>query len=263
MGSAYIKLKNVSKEYYIFQKNIQRVLGILFGKKPNEIVKALTDVSIDAAPGERIAVFGVSDSGCSTLLRIISGVTFPTSGKVKTKGEINAFLNSKVGYDKEFSCIENIYLKANAIGLPKGIIRANEKQIIEFAGLEKYRDLPLKGAPRDAQLKMALAIHTLYQSDIFVLDERVANAKQSIRQSCQGKLRDYINSNPEMIVFATNIPRGFGKILFSRGIILDKGKIVFDGPIEDAMEEYYLTYKKSSKDIQDESTNETEDNFEM
>ena len=118
-NNTVIKLENVSKRYNVYSRNIDRIKGVLLNREPAEVKRALKNVSLEVEKGEHLVIFGIVDSGRSTLLKVISGITNPSKGKVSTYGTMNVMMDQKAGIDMEFSCRENIYMKANIVGLTR------------------------------------------------------------------------------------------------------------------------------------------------
>jgi ABC-type multidrug transport system ATPase subunit len=127
-----ISFQNVSKEYKLYSSNRARLLGIFFKRVPYKKKLAVNDVSFTVKRGESVALFGKNGAGKSTILKMITGVTFPTTGEIKVNGRVSALLELTSGFDQEFSGRENIYLKGHILGLKDSEISALEEEIIEF-----------------------------------------------------------------------------------------------------------------------------------
>lgn len=245
MSNKVIELKNINKDYYIYKNNFGRILGILFGKKPSKTIHALKNVSFSVEKGERVYIFGKVTSGVTTLQRIIAGIVYPTSGKVTTKGEINCLFGRAAGFDNEMTCMDNMYMRANVIGVPKDVIKANEEDIIEFAEIENYKNIALKQALKGTPVRLSLAIHLLKECDIFLLDERFTQGAVESKQKCEARFKEYIDAHPEITFVTSDIGAPWAKKHCNRGIVLYKGEVVFDGPIEEAALEFKEKYSKS------------------
>ena len=136
MNESVIEFKGVSKIYKLYKNDKRRLLGIFFKKVPYKEKKAVDKVSFDIKKGEAVAIFGKNGAGKSTILKIITGVTFPTSGEINVKGRVSALLELTSGFDPEFTGRENIYLKGRILGLKENEISKLEPAIVEFAELE-------------------------------------------------------------------------------------------------------------------------------
>lgn len=232
-----IKLDNVSKRFNIYSRNIERIKGVIFGREPAEVVYALKDVSLEVHEGERITVFGIVDSGRSTLAKVITGVTFPSSGKVNTFGKsMNVMLDPKAGMDVEFSCIDNIYMKANIVGITKEEIKPHIDEILEFAEITDFADLPLKRAPKGAASLMALAVHLVKDADLVICDEVFGGGGNRIMTKCESRMVEYAKEHPEKTIISTSNRVGYALRLGTRAIVLDNGVLAYDGDVEGANE---------------------------
>ncbi|MBQ0078285.1 MAG: ABC transporter ATP-binding protein [Eubacterium sp.] len=245
MSNKVVELKNINKEYYIYKNNFGRILGILFGKKPSETIYALKNVSLTIEKGERVYVFGKINSGVSTLQKIMAGIVYPTSGKVITNGEINCYFGKAAGFDNEMTCMDNMYMRANVIGVPKEVIKEHEEEIVEFAEIENYKNIALKQALKGTPARLGLAVHLLKDTDIYLMDENFSQGAVESKQKCEARFNEYIEAHPEttFIISVLGIP--WAKKHCDRGIVLYKGEIVFDGPIEEAVQEYKEKYNKA------------------
>ena len=259
MSDTVIKVQNVSKDFYIYRKNIQRIMGIFFGKEPPEIKHALKDVSFEVSKGEKVILIGVVESGRSTLENILSGIMFPTKGKVKTTGKINAMLNAKAGMDIEQTCIDNIYLKGNVAGLTPAKIKEIEDTVIERSGIEDYTTFALKRAPKNAPALMAMEIHIAAGGDLLFADETAFSGGGAPgRKQAEERLAEYLDENPEVTaVITTNSPE-FGKAVGTRGIVLSEGEIAFDGPVEEAYAAFNAIAKPQTEEPEQEQEQESD-----
>lgn len=230
-----IKLNNISKRFNVYSKNIERIKGALFGREPAEVKHALNNVSLEIKKGEHVVVCGVVDSGRSTLLKVIAGITSPSKGKVYVDGSVNVMLDSRVGIDMEFSCRENIYMKANVVGLSRAEIESHVDEIIEFAEIEKYVDIPMKRAPKGTAAQISTAVHLYKDADIILCDEVFGGGGNPVYTKCENRMLEYMDEKPHITVLMVSNRLAFVKNLGTRTIVLDKGKIVFDGDANEAI----------------------------
>lgn len=233
-NSIAVKLNNVSKRFNVYGRNIDRILGVLFGRKPAEVKRALNDVSLEIEKGEHVVVFGIVDSGRTTLLKVISEITKPSKGNTIVNGETNVMLDSKVGIDMEFTVRENIYMKANVVGLTRSEIEPYVEEIIRFSEMEKYVDIPMKRAPKGTASMISLAVHLCKDSDIILSDEVFGGGGSYIANKCEERLIEYIKDRPELasVTVTTKLP--FARKIGNRFIVLDRGSIVYDGNADEA-----------------------------
>lgn len=259
MGDTVIKVNNVSKKYNIYRKDLQKIRCVLFGKEPEETKYALTDVSFEVEKGERVAILGMLEAGRTTLLNVLSGVTYPSKGSVNVLGETNCMLNPRAGLEMEFSCRENIYLKGNVVGLTKEEVDAHLDEIIEIAEIKDYIDLPMKRAPKGAITLMSLAIHLIKDSDILISDDVFNGGGKVTKIKCEDLFTEYLRAHGDnvTIVMALN-HASYVKWHFPRGIVLHEGKIAFDGPILEAIDKYREITKSVKAALNADQTEEEE-----
>lgn len=239
-----LKVNGVSKKYNVYKKNIERIKGVILGSEPSEVKNALCNVSFEVKEGERVIIMGPVDSGRSTLAKVIGGVTFPSKGTVDVFSDnMNVMLDAKVGFDTEFSCRDNIFLKANVVGISRKEIDSHVDEILDFAEVTKFADLPMKNAPKGTVALMSLAVNLVKESDFLVIDEVFTGGGNRIFRKCFKRLADYVKKreNITMIMVSNRAPVD---AMVGRGIVLEKGKIIFDGDIEEAR-----VILKSIKDI--------------
>ena len=245
-----VKADHVSKKFNIYRKDMQKIVSVLFGKDPSEIMYALDDISFELEAGERINIFGVVGSGRSTLANIITDITSPSKGKVSVKGKINAMLNPKAGFEMEFSCRDNVYMKANMVGLPKGKADEIMDEVLKFAELTDFADLPLKRAPKGAPPLLSLAVHLAADADILIVDEVFGGGGSYVKTKCEDRLRDYLQEHEDVAMIMITNHLQCAKSLCHRGIVLDEGKTVFDGQIVEAVEVFREVYKRVNSTLE-------------
>ena len=229
MSEPIIELKNVYKDYYVYDSNMKRALGMLFKRKPKATKHALKDITITINKGDRVAIMGRSQSGRTSLAKIISGVFYQTKGKVKVKGTVNALLSRKVAFDYKCTCRENIYLKAIANGIPKNEIKKYEEETLEYSGAGKFADLPMKQAQPSVVACMALAIHLKKKADILVIDEGMGYGGDEARFKIEKSIAEYLEENKDVTAVMSRQYLTLMKAVCNRAIVLEKGEIVYDG----------------------------------
>lgn len=258
-----IQLDHIKKNYNIYKRNIQRVRGIFLGKEASEVKHALKDINLSIEKGERVLITGPVESGCSTLLSIIAGVIYPTKGKMKTKGSINAMLNVKAGLENEATCRENIYLKANVVGISRKVIDSKMDELIKDLQLEDYIDIALKSTPKGTPLKICLAVHLLKDADILLIDDNFSSGSSDVKEDCLRRIEEYLKDHSDVTMVISTNQLGFSKRVCTRGIILENGEITLDGVPYDAVERYKLIRRlgknKQSEETTEEITDETID----
>ena len=240
-NNTVIKLDSVSKRFNVYSRNIDRIKGVLYNKEPAEVRHALKQVSLEVKAGERVVVMGAVDSGRSTLAKIIAGVTSPSKGRVETFGKtMNVMLDAKVGMDMEFSCRDNIFMKANIVGLTKAEIAPYVDEILEFAEAIDFADLPLKRAPKGTPAMLSIAVHLQKNADILIIDEVFGGGGKYVTKKCEDILISYLAKHKDITVIVTTNNASFAKKVGRRGIVLDNGELVFEGDVVKAVKVFKL-----------------------
>lgn len=236
-----ISFDRVSKVYRLYKSDKQRLLGIFFKKIPYTKKCAVNDMSFQIHRGEAVAIFGKNGAGKSTILKMVTGVVFPTKGSVEVDGIVSALLELTSGFDMEFTGRENIYLKGQILGLKDEEIRALEPAIIEFAELDEYIDQPVRTYSSGMKARLGFSICVNINPEILIVDEALSVGDKAFQKKCTEKVRSLMQAENITLLFVThsvNTARDF----CDRGIVIKKGKLVFDGDIEKAIEYYETKY---------------------
>ena len=243
MKKIVIEFKNVTKRYKLYKNDKQRLLGIFFKKVKYKDKKAVDNVSFKIKKGEAVALFGKNGAGKSTILKMITEVAFPTSGKIIVNGRVSALLELTSGFDLEFTGRENIYLKGQILGLTNKEIRGLEKQIVDFADLEEYIDQPVRTYSSGMKARLGFSINVNIDPDILIVDEALSVGDEEFRNKCVEKVNEIVNQEDVTLLFVTH-STAVAKSFFKRGIVMNKGKKQFDGDIDEAIEKYEKILKK-------------------
>ena len=243
MSDTVIELKNVTKKYKLYKNDKQRLLGIFSKKIPYKEKKAVNDVSFKINRGESVALFGKNGTGKSTILKMITEVSFPTEGEVTVNGRVSALLELTSGFDQEFTGRENIYLKGQILGLKDTEIKKREQAIVDFADIEEYIDQPVRTYSSGMKARLGFAINANIEPDILVIDEALSVGDEEFKRKCVKKVNEIVNKENVTLLFVTHAT-GVAKDFCKRGIVMDKGKVVFDGSIDESVEKYNKIIKK-------------------
>lgn len=241
-----ISFQNVSKEYKLYSSNRARLLGIFVKKVPYKKKKAVDNVSFTVERGDSVALFGKNGAGKSTILKMITGVTFPTTGDIKVKGRVSALLELTSGFDQEFSGRENIYLKGHILGLKDSEIKALEDTIIEFSELEDYIDQPVRTYSSGMKSRLGFAINVNIKPEILIVDEALSVGDAAFKNKCKEKVNDIIKNDNVTLLFVTH-QTAVAEEFCKRGIVMKDGKLLFDGEVAEAAKKYDELYKKKKK----------------
>ena len=237
MEKTVIKFKNVNKIYKLFKNDKRRLLSIFSKKIPYKEKKAVNDVSFEIKQGEAVAIFGKNGAGKSTILKMITGVTFPTSGEIEVHGRVSALLELTSGFDPEFTGRENIYLKGRILGVKEEEIKRLEPTIVKFAELEEYIDQPVRTYSSGMKARLGFSVNVNIEPQILIVDEALSVGDEEFRRKCIKKINEIMEKEDVTLLFVTHAT-GTAKEFCKRGIVMKSGKTVFDGAIEDAIEQY-------------------------
>lgn len=243
MEEVVIKFKNVTKKYKLFKSEKRRLLYAFCKKIKYQEKKAVDNVSFEIRRGESVALFGKNGAGKSTILKMITGVCFPSDGEITVKGRVSALLELTSGFDPEFTGRENIYLKGQLLGLKKQEIEGLEKTIIDFAEIEEYIDQPVRTYSSGMKARLGFSINVNIKPEILIVDEALSVGDEEFKNKCTTKVNDIINKDNVTLLFVTHSTQ-MAKEFCKRGIVMEKGKLKFDGSIDDAIERYEKTLKK-------------------
>ncbi len=232
--SSYVALRDVLANSF---KN-------LFKQKNKETFWALKDINLDIQQGERVGIIGHNGAGKSTLLKIISRITPPTHGEIILNGRVASLLEVGTGFHPELTGRENIYLNGSILGLKKAEIDKKLDEIIDFSGVEKFIDTPLKHYSSGMQLRLAFSVAAHLEPEILLIDEVLAVGDMEFQKKCIGKMEEVSKQQGRTIVFVSHNMAAI-KQLCTSAIILEKGTNIFAGEVEDAINYYsqHLLYK--------------------
>lgn len=257
MNDIAIKVENVSKEYRLgtigggtLKGDIQSWMARIQGKEdPNSLIGsqnkskkkdrflALDDVSFEIKKGETIGIIGHNGAGKSTLLKLLSRVTAPTKGTISYNGRIAAMLEVGTGFHPELTGRENVYMNGAILGMTKAEITRKFDQIVKFAEMEKFIDTPVKRYSSGMYVKLAFSVAAHLDSDIMVMDEVLAVGDMKFQQKCLGRMGDAAENEGRTVLYVSHNMNTIRQ-LCSRCIVLDHGRVIFDGNTERAIELY-------------------------
>jgi lipopolysaccharide transport system ATP-binding protein len=262
MSDIILKAENVSKQYRLgvvgtgtISHDLNRWWSGVRGKEDpflkigavndrsakanSTYVWALKDINFEVKRGEVLGIIGKNGAGKSTLLKILSRVTIPTTGEIKTRGRIASLLEVGTGFHPELTGRENIYLNGAILGMSKAEIKKKEEEIIEFSGCQMYVDTPVKRYSSGMRVRLAFAVAAFLEPDILVIDEVLAVGDAEFQKKAIGKMQDISKGDGRTVLFVSHNMAAV-KSLCSRAIVLEHGKMVFDGKTDDAVD-FYLS----------------------
>jgi ABC-2 type transport system ATP-binding protein len=230
-----IVVDGVTKRFKIANhKTVRKLTANLVQRKElSRDLLALKDVSFTLEQGDSIGLMGLNGSGKSTLLKLISGVMAPDDGQVLTRGRVAGLIEVGAGFHPELSGRENVYLNAAILGMSEEETDAKFDSIVEFSEMGKFLNNEVRhySSGMFMRLAFAVAIHT--ECDIFLMDEMLSVGDQPFKRKCMRKIMELKESGKTMVYVSHN-PRQVLRVC-NRGIVLEKGELVFEGPAEDAV----------------------------
>ena len=243
MSDVVIKFEHVTKKYKLLKSEKRRLLYTFCKKIKYQEKKAVDDVSFEVKRGEAVALFGKNGAGKSTILKMITGVCFPTEGKIEVKGRVSALLELTSGFDPEFTGRENIYLKGQLLGLKDAEVRELEQTIIDFAEIAEYIDQPVRTYSSGMKARLGFSINVNIRPEILIVDEALSVGDEEFKNKCTKKVNEIVSKDEVTLLFVTH-SSAMAKEFCSRGIVMEKGKLKFDGSIDDAIKKYKESIKK-------------------
>jgi lipopolysaccharide transport system ATP-binding protein len=216
-------------------------------KGTSEYVWALQDINFEVERGEVLGIIGKNGAGKSTLLKILSKVTAPTTGSIKTRGRIASLLEVGTGFHPELTGRENVYLNGAILGMTKKEITAKLDEIIAFSGCERYIDTPTKRYSSGMTVRLAFAVAAFLEPEILVVDEVLAVGDAEFQKKAIGKMQDISREGGRTVLFVSHNMAAV-KSLCTKGVVLEHGKVVFSSDAESAVN-YYLTNASQVKDM--------------
>ncbi len=241
-----IEFKHVSKRYKLYSSNRQRLASVFFKNLNIKTKDAVNDMSFSIQPGEAVALVGSNGAGKSTVLKMITGVCFPTEGEITVNGRVSALLELTAGFESEMTGRENIYLRGTTLGLPEEEIRKLEPDIVEFADIGDYIDQPVRSYSSGMKARLGFAINSNVHPEILIVDEALSVGDKNFKEKCLEKVRQLIADENITLLLVTH-NANTAKQFCERGIFIQKGTVKFDGPIEDAVAQYEKELKRKRK----------------
>tara|TARA_R110002072_G_scaffold131586_4_gene271383 strand:+ start:17127 stop:18407 length:1281 start_codon:yes stop_codon:yes gene_type:complete len=267
-----LKAKNISKQYRLglvgtgtLSHDLNRFWYRIRGKEDpylkvgaandrsetatENYVWALRDINFEVQEGEVLGIIGKNGAGKSTLLKILSKVTSPTTGVIKTKGRIASLLEVGTGFHPELTGRENIYLNGAILGMNKKEIASKEEEIVDFSGCAMYIDTPVKRYSSGMRVRLAFAVAAHLEPDILVIDEVLAVGDAEFQKKAIGKMQDISKTDGRTVLFVSHNMAAV-KSLCTRAIVLEHGYVKFEGQTDEAVD-FYLQGQsfKEQKDL--------------
>lgn len=242
-----IILDQVTKRFILRDTmTLKRRLVALAHRNPvTHAFTAVNDVSLEVEEGEAIGLMGLNGSGKSTLLRLISGVLRPDDGQVLTRGRIAGLIEVTAGFHKQLTGRENIYLNGAILGMSEAEINAKFDEIVDFSEIERFLDQPVGSYSSGMFARLGFSVSVAADSDIFIIDEVLAVGDPPFKKKCIKRIQE-IRDEGRTIFFVSHNTTQITRIC-SRAVVLESGKLAFDGAVEDAI--HHLHYDDETDDF--------------
>ena len=270
MSNTVIKVENISKQYRLgevgtgtISHDLNRWWAKMRGKEDpflkigetndrtskgsSDYVWALKDINFDIQQGDAVGIIGRNGAGKSTLLKILSKTTTPTTGSIKIKGRIASLLEVGTGFHPEMTGRENIFLNGAILGMRKKEIARKFDEIVDFAGVERYIDTPVKRYSSGMYVRLAFAVAAHLESEILIVDEVLAVGDAEFQKKCLGKMSDVSKGEGRTVLFVSHNMASI-ETLCSKGVLLGKGLMINHGKIQGLVKEYLTTTFETSKE---------------
>jgi lipopolysaccharide transport system ATP-binding protein len=233
-----IHVEHATRRFKVYPREARRLkdLVVARGRSHGRDVVAVRDVSFRVEPGSAVGLVGRNGSGKTTLLRLISGIIKPSSGTVEAAGRVGSLLELGAGFHPDMTGRENVFLNGSIHGLKRAYIREQLDEIVAFAGLEEFIDLPVRTYSSGMYMRLGFAIAAHIDADILLLDEVFAVGDEQFQRKCFGKIFEF-KQRGGTIVFVSHDAAAVER-LCDRAILLRDGTVEFDGPTHDAIVRY-------------------------
>ncbi|MDR7127719.1 lipopolysaccharide transport system ATP-binding protein [Algoriphagus sp. 4150] len=258
MSKTVIKVENLSKRYRIGLKekqaetlagqvanlikspwqNLKRLREMSrFGVEDESVFWALKDVNFEVKEGEVLGIIGKNGAGKSTLLKILSQITEPTSGRIEIHGRVASLLEVGTGFHPELSGRENIYMNGTILGMTRKEIDSKLDEIIDFSGVEKFIDTPVKFYSSGMKVRLGFSVAAHLEPEILIIDEVLAVGDYEFQQKCLGKMEDVSKNQGRTVLFVSHQMDAINSLCQSV-LVLDRGTVDIKGDVQGGLERY-------------------------
>ncbi|MET3161621.1 UNVERIFIED_ORG: ABC-2 type transport system ATP-binding protein [Arthrobacter sp. UYEF10] len=233
-----IEVSDVGKQFVLrHTRSIKEaVVWLAKGRKGDLSQKfhALKNVSVEVKTGETVALLGLNGSGKSTLLKHISGVMLPDSGTVRTRGRVAGLIEVGAGFHPDLSGRDNVYLNGAILGMTEPQINQQFDSIVEFAEIGEFIDTEVKFYSSGMYLRLAFSVAVHTDPEVFLVDEILAVGDEPFQRKCLDKIKELSTAGKTLVVVSHDLD--LVSRICNRGVVLRHGSVVFDGPVQDAVE---------------------------
>ena len=217
-------------------RNLTRLDTLGGDESESNLHWALKDISFEVADGDVTGIIGCNGAGKSTLLKILSRITQPTSGRAVIHGRVSSLLEVGTGFHPELSGRENIFMNGTILGMRKSEIARKFDEIVDFSGVEKFLDVPIKRYSSGMKVRLAFAVAAHLEPEILLVDEVLAVGDHQFQTRCLGKMQDVADSGRTVLFVSHNMAAV--ETLCSHGILIRQGRIGMSGPVDEVVKTY-------------------------
>lgn len=252
MTTPAIRISNLSKSYRIQHDDTPRATNLgeaitkkiraPFKRSQKETFWALKDIDLEINKGEVVGVIGRNGAGKSTLLKVLSRITEPTSGRIELFGRVGSLLEVGTGFHPELTGRENIFLNGAILGMRREEIKKQFDAIVDFAGVEKFLDTPVKRYSSGMYVRLAFAVAAHLNPEILIVDEVLAVGDAEFQKKCLGKMQDVAQSGRTVLFVSHNMAAV--QRLCSTGVLLSGGRVLSVGSVTDVIDVYLRQAEK-------------------
>lgn len=240
MEEQMIIARDISMKFHLASEKIDNVkeyfIKKIKGHISYDVLWALRNVNFSMKAGESTALIGLNGSGKSTFLKIIAGVLEPTKGTVQVNGTVAPLIELGAGFDIDLTARENVYLNGAILGYNRNIMREHYDEIVEFSGLHKFMDIPLKNFSSGMLARLAFSVMTFGRPDILIVDEVLSVGDFTFQDKCKERIRQMQRQGTAVLLVSHSMAQV--KEVCERAVWLEKGVVQKDGPCDEIIEEY-------------------------
>jgi lipopolysaccharide transport system ATP-binding protein len=243
---AVIEVEGLGKRYTLGEDNVRTRLAALIGDflRDDKLGHwALSDVSFRIEAGEAIGIIGRNGAGKSTLLKILSRITLPTTGRARVEGRVGTLLEVGTGFHPDLTGRDNIYLSGTILGMTHREVASHFDEIVEFSGIEKFINTPVKRYSSGMYVRLAFAVASFLEPDILIVDEVLAVGDASFQRKSLARLNEATGKEGRTVLFVSHNLQSI-RTFCERVLVLERGKLVYDGPTDEGISRYLETLPK-------------------
>lgn len=244
---SFISLKNVTVDIPIYNSQSRSLKKTFMGfasggriglsEKGFSIVRSLSNIDLQIQDGERVGLLGSNGAGKSTLLRVLGGAYIPTSGQATIGGKVGSLIDVSLGIDSEATGIENIYLRAALLQIPKKVVDTQLDSIIAFTELGEFINMPVRTYSSGMHMRLAFAVSTMIRPEVLLMDEWLSVGDLNFQKKAEQRLNDLIKCS-SILVIASHSRQLIEKCC-TRAILLENGAIKLDGSVSSVCSSYF------------------------